>query len=186
MKKKILLVLLLIFLLPMNAYANENKVSINCDKYLLENNEETTCMIKAENFNFVTTSISGNIKLSNNLKLIESTYDDSKWKILDNKFNVKDINLISENKAIEQNYTIATFKIKAINKNNDQGKINFENLSIGDDFYEGHDISVEEVTINLNYNEKNEEKKGNNNLIVIIICTIIVSSIILIKNKKEK
>ena len=34
MKKKILLVLLLIFLLPMNAYANENKVSINCDKYL--------------------------------------------------------------------------------------------------------------------------------------------------------
>lgn len=191
MKKKILLSMLLL-LLPLNVFASDNKVTINCDKYLLKNNETTTCKINAENLNFITTAISGQIKISNNLEIIETNYDNSKWKILDDKFDVQDINLISENRNVESNYIIATFKIKAKHKKTETGEIKLVNLSLGDENYESHNISVKDVTLDLNYTKEYEDIKKNPTtkdmtIMIPIICITLLFGyfMFLIKKKKE-
>jgi hypothetical protein len=195
MKNKMLLLIFLLLLLPLNVFASTNKVTISCEKFLLKNNEETTCKIIAKNLNFITTSISGKVKFSNNLELIESNYDNAQWKILDDKFNVKDINLISENKNIGSNYTIATFKVKAKNKIDTMGQIKIDNLYLGDENYESHNISVEEKIIDLKYDKQNEEINKNPttsdlNIIIPTICVIGIIIILgyavfLLKNKKR-
>lgn len=192
MKNKILITIFLLLLLPINAFANENKISINCDKYWLKNNDEILCKINAENINFVTTNITGQIKVSENLEIIQSNYDDSKWKIFDSNFDVKDINLISENKNIKENYTIATFKVKAKHKEATNGKIQFVNVVLGDENYEDHNIIVDDVTFELKYDNKNEETNNNPQtsdiqIIIPIICLILLLSysIFLFKQKKK-
>lgn len=189
MKNKI--IILSILLLPLSVSANTNKVSISCEKFLLKNNEETTCRILAENLDFTTTSISGRVKLSNNLELIESNYDNITWKILDNKFDITDINLMSENKKIGSNFTIATFKIKTKNKIDTTGNIKIENLSFGDENYESHDISAEELILDLKYDKQNEEINKNPttsdiNIIIPIICVIILLGYFISLRKKKK
>ena len=122
---------------------------------------ETECKIKAQNLNFITTSISGKINVSDNLLIVSSTFDQENWKILDNTFNVNDINLISENRNPKSNFTIATFKIKAINKTDTTGEIKFVNVELGDENYESHNINVNSLLLELNYDEKNEDIKNN-------------------------
>ena len=182
MKNKILLSIFLLLILPFNVFAKENEISINCNKEILRKNDETICKIIAENLKFTTTSISGEIKLSDNLELIDANYDDKKWKIFDDKFDIQNINLISEIKNVESDYTISTFKIKAINKTESLGKIQFINVILGDENYESHNISVDEKIIELTYETKNEETTNNPQKkdINIIISTIFMICIILI------
>ena len=82
--KKILKLAIFIFItLPMNIFALENDVAISCNMTVLKNNMETECKIEARDLKFTTTSISGKIKVSDNLTIISSTYDKNQWKILD-------------------------------------------------------------------------------------------------------
>jgi len=192
MKKKILLLTVLLLVLPLNVFAEENEISIECNDYFLENKSETLCEIVAKNFDFIVTSISGQVKLGSNLKLIESNYDDQNWKMLDDKFDVQDINLMSENKEMKTNFTIAKFKIKATNNNGGQTKIQFVNVTLGDENYEEHNILVDETTIELKYNKQNEiinknPTTGDINIVLIVIVVIfsVGYSIFFKKNKKE-
>ena len=191
MKKKLLLFALLL-IMPLNVFAKENEVTIDCDKYILKNKEEVTCKILAKNFNFTATSISGQVKLGNNLELLESNYDSENWKMLDDKFNVHDINLISENKDKKTNFTIATFKIRAKNEKELKEKIQLVNLSIGDENYESHDISVPEEEMDLRYDKQNEPikenpKTGNTSIIAVMICLVLSLgySMYIVRKQKE-
>lgn len=191
MKNKILLIVMLL-LLPLNVFAKENSILVNCDNLSLENNMEVQCEIVAENFNYSVTSISGQVKLSENLKLIESNYDNKIWKVLDKKFTVRDINLIGEDKYVESNFKIAIFKIKAVNKKDSEGLIQLVNVVVGDDMYESHNITVDEKQLNLRYDKKNEEINTNPttkgiNVSIPIICIILLFgyAVFLTMRKKE-
>lgn len=161
MKNKVIYIFFLLILSPLNVFALENEITILCNKIELKNNEETECRIEAKNINFITTSISGQLQLSDNLSITNSSYNHNNWKILDNTFNIKDINLISENKSTQSNFKIATFKIKAVNKNDTTGKIKFVNVELGDEEYETHNIKVNDLLLELKYDKKNEEIKDN-------------------------
>ena len=192
MKRKTIFIFFLLMISPLNVFALDNEIIISCNKTNLKNNEETECKITAKNLNFVTTSISGQIQVSNNLTITSSSYDKENWKILDSTFDVQDINLISENKNTNKNFTIATFKIKAINNNNNTGTIKFINVELGDEEYESHNINVNDLLLELKYDTKNEEIKdnpstGDLNIIIPTIGTIMLlgySIFVITKRKK--
>lgn len=181
MKKTLTIAILILF--PINVYAQD--LFIECNDILLENNKETECQIKATNLSFNVTNITGKIVVSNNLQIVSSSYDDSIWKIFDKKFSVEDINLISENKHNGNHFIIANFKIKSNNKQNEEGKIQFINIELGDDNYEGHKVENQHLNINLIYDSENE-KTNNNEIknIIIIIITISIFVFLGYKNKK--
>ena len=185
MKKVLFVILISIMVFPYNIFAKE-KITLNCEKDSLYNNQQILCEINVGDLEYIATSISGKIKLSDNLIITESFYDDSNWMILDNKFSVEDINLISENKEMKENFQIARFRVKAINKKNTIGKIEFENVIIGDENYDEREEIVEYFTLKLEYIEK------DNFLIKLVIPSIFISLVIIVvlycylKRKKKE
>ena len=177
MKKILIICMLLLF--PMSVYANE--ISIECNDVTLENNKETTCEIKVKDLSFNATNVAGKVAVSENLKITSSSYEDSIWKILDEKFNVANINLISEYPNNGTSFTVATFKVKAINKKEETGEIRFTDIEIGDDSYEDHIFESKTKTIELKYDNTNEEAKENPNTsdIKIIIPLILIATTLL-------
>lgn len=191
--KKILKLAIFIFItLPMNIFALENDVAISCNMTVLKNNMETECKIEARDLKFTTTSISGKIKVSDNLTIISSTYDKNQWKILDSNFNITDINLISENKNSESTFTIATFKLKAINRTDEIGEVKFIDVELGDEEYESHKMNVDSLSLKLNYDKANENIKDNpatgdlNIIIPIIGITLLLGYCIFNIMKRKK
>lgn len=176
--KKILTILIMILLFPLTVSAEE--INIYCNDVTLENNKETECQIKASNLSFNATSVSGEVTVSDNLKIISSNYDNNNWKILDKTFDVRSINLMSENKNNGSSFVIATFKVKATNKTDTTGKINFINVELGDENYNEHTLNAKETTIDLIYDNKNEEinKNPNTSDIKIIIPIILIVAVL--------
>ena len=172
MKKILIICMLLLF--PMSVYADE--ISIECNDLTLENNKETTCAIKVKDLSFNATNVTGTVTVSENLKITSSSYDNTLWKILDDKFNVASINLISENPNNGTNFTIATFKIKAINDKDSTGEISFTDIGIGDDSYNDHIFESKTKTLELTYDNKNADIKDNPNTsdIKVIIPLILI------------
>lgn len=145
MKKNILFILLLI-LFPINTYA-ANDISINCNKNQLKINEETTCNLKVNNLDFIIIDVTGKVKLGDNLSLINSSYDSTKWLSLDNNFSVLDINLMRHNNDKINSITIATFKIKANKEATGESKINFDNIAIGNSDYQSVPLNCSPIKI---------------------------------------
>ena len=168
----------MLLLFPINAYAEE--IVIECTDNTLENNKETECFIKAKELSFNATNVTGKIEVSDNLKIVSSSYDDTMWKILDKGFTVEDINIISENPNNGTDFTIATFKVQAINKEDSTGEINFVDIEIGDDAYEGHTFENIKHSIELKYDSTNDPIKDNPQTsdIKIIIPIILMISFI--------
>lgn len=184
MIKKIIVFIIILF--PLNVFASNN-ITISCNDEILKNNQETECIILASDLNFIITSISGKVITSDNLLITESLYDELKWKILDKKFNVKDINLISEEKEEQKELIIASFKIKAINKKASVGTIAFEDVFLGDENYEEHEITIDSISVDLKYEklEKFELDKNIDSIIPLFIIGILIMCyyIYLLKNK---
>lgn len=176
--KKFLTIFIMILLFPLTVNAEE--IGIYCNDQTLENNKETECHIKVSNLSFNVTSVTGEVTVSDNLQIISSSYDSNNWKILDKTFNVKSINLMSENKHNGSSFTIATFKIKAINKKDVTGEIKFQSIEFGDENYNGHTIEDKTTNIELIYDNKNEDIKDNPNTSDIKIIIPIILIIILL------
>ena len=66
--KKFLLFVIGIILLPLNVFA-KNDGYIQCEHIKLKNSDEVECKIYVSNMDFIITSISGSIKLDDNLEL---------------------------------------------------------------------------------------------------------------------
>lgn len=180
--KKILIIATLI-LFPVNVYAKN--ITIECNDTVLENTKETECEIIAKNLEFNVTNITGKIIVSDNLKIVSSSYDDAVWKIFDKKFTVEDINLISENKHNGNSFAIAKFKLKAINQKHSNGEIKFIDIELGDENYVGHKLEDKQININLKYDSENN--KINNNIIKnIIFITLILSFLVFLGYKYKK
>jgi len=172
MLKKIIILILLFLCYPLYAVAS-NSINILCNDTILKNEQETECKILANNLKFIVTSVSGEVLVSDNLLITESSYDVSNWKMFDNKFNVKDINLISEEKQKQKELTIASFKIKAINKKDSVETIMFKDAVLGDENYEEHEIIVDNVSVDLVY-QKSQGTVLNKNLVNVIATTMIL------------
>lgn len=185
MNKKILLIIVVFLMFPLVVLADE-EVIITCDKLEMKNNEEIECQILVENLSFNVTSISGEIELDKNLELVSSSYDEEKWKMLDQNFNVKNINLISEEKDEENTFTIATFKVKAINKEEGVSTIKFNNVILGDENYESHEVSVEDISINVMYEALANPSTGIMQpwMIICLILGCAGLGYVILKNKK--
>ena len=93
MIKKMMFLMVLFFIMPIVALA-ENNISVICDKTALKNGEETNCKIEATELDFVVTNISAKLNIGSNLEVVSSSYDDTVWRILDSRFDVKEMNLI--------------------------------------------------------------------------------------------
>ena len=104
MKKRFLFILLLVFLFPV--FTNAEEVKLTCDKLEVKKDEEINCQIVASGVEYVTTSVVGQITIDDNMELISSEYDEENWKILDQEFSVRSINLMSENLELKDNYVI--------------------------------------------------------------------------------
>ena len=122
--------------------------------------------------------------MSSNINIISSKYDDKKWKMLDDEFNVKDINLINEKPIKEDTIEIASFKIKSNSNKRLKEDIILEELLIGDQNYEKRKIDVKKETIYVNI-----KNNSNENYIIYISLVLIVAVIIfsiIISKKKDK
>lgn len=181
MKKILLIIFITMTFFPYEALAKE-KIVIECEENTLYNNQEIDCKIIADNFDYIVTSITGKIKTSDNLIITNSLYDDSKWMILDDVFTVEDINLISETKEEREYFVIANFRLKAINKEKTTGIVSFEEVIIGDEYYDEKEKTIENISLELKYDEK-QDIKINKNIIILLIslAAIIISSIYLKK-----
>lgn len=180
MKKSIIFIISLFMLIPINISALD-KISIACDDKVLTNEKEMECRIYSNNLSFIATSISAKVKVSNNLVITTSSYDDTKWLMLDEKFDVREINLISEDKEKKDNLEIARFKVKATNKKSTNGEIKIEQIVFGDENYENRELQNESLSIKLEYQEKN-----NNYIYVIILLSIILLGCFLMSKKNKK
>jgi len=189
MKKRYMLILFIVFMFPISVFAKENDVFISCSNVEIANGDEFECEIKASNLNFVVTNITGQIEVSDNLIINSSSYDTNNWMILDDEFNVNDINLISENRELKENIIVANFKVKAVNDKEDIGKIQFSNVVFGDERYEEHSIDVADLFINLAYNNEDDNIDDNpptgNIYIFIIVCVAVLMLLIMKKNKNR-
>jgi len=185
--KKVFVFLTVFMLLPMTVLAEEKAV-ISCEKTIIKNNEEMNCKIEVTNLNYIVTSVAGKVNITENLEIVSSSYDSNTWKIFDNNFDVKNINLISESIENKEEITIATFKVKAINNNKTTGGIAFNEVVLGDDEYNDHDIQVETLNIELDYEEVIEDNPSTGDYdLIIFACTIVFFlSFVIISGKKVK
>ena len=177
--KRILLFIVTILLLPISVYA-EDISYITCDSNELKTGEETKCNIYFD-VDYIVTNVSGKIVLDDNLELVSSSYEKEDWLMLDDEFSVESINLISETKEERDKFVIASFTVKAINKDDiSSSKISFKDVVIGDENYESHEFEVEELELSLKY-------KSNNNIFVIMLfILLIIILFIVIKKDNDK
>lgn len=150
MKKNIFLIFMFL-LIPIEVLAT-NDINIECNKTKLKINEETTCNLNISNLNFAITDVTGNVKLGNNLQLINSTYNKNTWLSLDNNFSVTDINLMRHNNEKISNITIATFKIKADANATGNSNISFNNIELGNTEYQSISVNCNPLKINFGNN----------------------------------
>ena len=182
MRKYIIIILFLILIFPTNTNAQE-RLEVNCNKIELKTNEETECKIIAKDLNFIITGISAKIQISDNIDIISSKYNSKKWKMLDEEFNVEEINLINEEPIKEDNVEIASFKIKANTSNKLKDEILLEDLLIGDQNYEKREINVQNEIIYIN---KKYNSSKNYIVYAILILLGAFMTFCVIRGKKKR
>lgn len=182
MRKYVFLIIFLILISPTTIKAKE-RLEVSCNKTQLKANEETECKIIASDLNFTVTGVSVKLKTTSNIEIISSKYNDKKWKMLDDEFNVKDINLINGNPIKEDTLEIASFKIKSSISKKIKEDIILEDLLIGDQNYEKRKIDVKNETIYIN------TKNNIDNNYILYISLVLVGAIIIFciirYNKKD-
>ena len=189
MKKKLIFIIFIIFMFPTNVFGDENTISISCSDTELKSNNELECEIFANEMDFIVTNIAGEVEISDNLIITNSSYDNNNWMILDENFNIQSINLISHDRNFKKNILIAKFNVKAINKDNETGEIKFKNIVLGDDLYEEHKMGTSSLSLNLTYDKQNEditENPGTGNSYIIIISIILVLALGVLMHIKRK
>lgn len=189
MKKKLIFIIFIIFMFPTNVFGDENTISISCSDTELKSNNELECEIFANEMDFIVTNIAGEVEISDNLIITNSSYDNNNWMILDENFNIQSINLISHDRNFKKNILIAKFNVKAINKDNETGEIKFKNIVLGDDLYEEHKMRTSSLSLNLTYDKQNEditENPGTGNSYIIIISIILVLALGVLMHIKRK
>jgi len=182
MKKYIIILLFLMLIVPTNTKAQE-RLEINCNKIELKTNEETECKIIAKDLEFIITGISMKINISKNINIESPKYNSEKWKMLDEKFNVEEINLINEQPIKEDNIEIASFKIKANASKKIKDEILIEDLLIGDQNYEKREINVQNEIIYIN--KKNNITKNYIVYVILIMLGTFVTFCVITGNKKR-
>ena len=170
MKKYFLLILFVVLCLPV--MVNAESIEIDCDKKEVKNNEEITCQVLAKEMTFKTTSVSGKIVLDENLKLISSDFSGKDWKILDLEFDISNMNLISERIIEESDYTIATFKVKAVSEKTIVSKIKLTDVLIGDENYVNHPMTVEDYSIYVENEKVVNPSTGIDVPILVFVCVV--------------
>ena len=97
-------------------------------------------------------------------------------------------NLVSESKDKKETLTIATFKVKAVNSEKVTSAISFNDVILGDEDYNDHEIKVDPVNVELEYEEVDVDNPdtGDYELIIFAISVIVFSSLILVSMKKVK
>ena len=176
--KKFLLLVIGIILMPSCVFASDNSVYIGCEGNKYKTNDEIKCNIYVD-VDFIVTSVSGKILLDDDLELVSSSYDNDNWLMLDENFSVESINLISENKKERDKFIIASFVIKAINKEDiSASKISFDDVVLSDENYEEHEIVADSFDLNLEY-------KSNNNIFVVLLFAFLVMVVIYLVNKED-
>ena len=181
MKKYVILVILAILLFPTVVNAKE-KLEVSCKKTELKTNEETECKIVASDLKFIITGVSLKIKTPSSIKIISSKYDDTKWKMLDDKFDVKNISLINEKPIKENIIEIASFIIKSNSSDKTKVDVILKDLLIGDQNYEKRKIDVKNETIYINTNSNSD-----NNYIVYIglVLAVVIIMLFVVRSKKK-
>lgn len=184
MKKRLLFVLLSLFFVPV--FTNAEEVKLTCDKLEVKKDEEINCQIVANDVEYVTTSVVGQVTIDDNMELISSEYDSENWKMLDQEFSVRSINLMSENLELKDNYVIAEFKLRSISDETVFSTVSFDNVLLGDENYENHEIEVEEVKIYSENIAVNNPTTGIDQPYMVSFCIIAICGIgfCLLKNKK--
>jgi len=167
MKKYIIVLLFLMLIFPTATKAQE-RLEVNCTKVELKTNEETECKIIAKDLDFVITGISAKIKVSKNINIVNSEYNNEKWMMLDEEFNVEEINLINEQPIKEDNVEIASFKIKSNTSSKVKEEILLENILIGDQNYEKREIKVQNEILYIN-----KKYNSSKNYIVYVILVLL-------------
>ena len=135
MRKYAVLIFFLMLTFPITINAKE-RLEISCNKLELKTNEETECKIIGKDLDFIITGISAKLKISENIEVINSNYNDNKWIMLDEKFDIMDINLINEKPIKEEIIEISSFKIKSNSNKSIKEVILLDDLLIGDHNYE--------------------------------------------------
>lgn len=181
MRKYVVLITFLILAFPNTINAKE-RLEVSCNKIEIKANEETECKIIAKELDFVITGISAKLKVSENINILSSNYNHEKWMMLDDEFNIEDINLINEKPIKEKNIEIASFIIKSNSNKKLEENIILEDLLIGDQKYEKRKIDVKNETIYIN------KKKNSNKNFIIYISSILIGLILvfcIMKCKKK-
>lgn len=181
MRKYIVIIFFLMLVFPATINAKE-RLEISCNKVELKTNGETECKIIAKDLDFVITGISAKLNISENISIINSNYNNKKWMMLDDEFNIKDINLINEKPIKEDTIEIASFKIKANSKKKIKEDILLDDILIGDQNYEKRKMNIEKETIYIN---TIQDSNMNYIVYISIVLLVIVVVFCIIKGKKK-
>lgn len=85
--------------------------------------------------------------MDENLELVSSTYNTDEWQMLDQEFDVRNINLISEELLEKECFMVASFVIKVINDEDLTVTVSFENVLLGDENYVNHESEISSIKI---------------------------------------
>lgn len=85
--------------------------------------------------------------MDENLELVSSTYNTDEWQMLDQEFDVRNINLISEELLEKESFMVASFVVKVINDEDLTATVSFENVLLGDENYVNHESEISSIKI---------------------------------------
>lgn len=150
MKRKILTIITLLFIVPLNVHALSGSMKITCEKQNITINSSTTCQITATTDGEVS-SIHSVINVSDGLEITSVKVDDI-WEGDDDK--VLDL-YTADNK--NGTFNVATFVIKATKTGTHN--ITLNDTKLGDKSFKEHSFSV--TTYNVNVSTQEEQNNSS-------------------------
>ena len=165
MKKKFLVVLLLaMFIFPINVNAFSGKVILTCDDEVIKANDTLNCLISGNSFSAPISSFHGKILLGDGLSLVNFTKDSS-W---EGSGNGGIIDLYTGvNKTGKINF--GSFVVKSDKNINGSVNIKIEDINVSDDNFKVYNLSVVSKKITVSNNDSNNvivDNSSNNELLV--------------------
>lgn len=160
--KKVLLILM-IWILPLDVLALKGNVYIECDKEKISVSEETTCHIKGKEFDEPISSFHTKIKDNQNLTYTNFVIGTS-W-LGETKNNTIDL-YTEQNRSITTPVTLLSFNIKPQNITNTLDiSLELNDLIIGDNSFKENkfDLVTKKITVLNNSDSKNENNSNDKN-----------------------
>ena len=160
MKKLLLLLTAALIVAPFSVNADfKPTVTLKCNKTELVPGEKTTCSITGSSSEIVV-SATADIVVGNSLTLGKVTVDEP-WQGNGNKGQIGLYAGISDN--IKSNFGIATFEITASSsaKAGTNTSVSLENVQLGDENFNGTELSVEAVSIKIVADAEPENPGGS-------------------------